>query len=63
MKFSGGNENTGEPFTFTLICYRGKTHSHRSRGDTSREAQRTGEPDTHNLNLAHDAAAPLVSRE
>jgi hypothetical protein len=30
--------NGGE-FTFTLICHLGKTHSHRSRGDTTWEAQ------------------------
>ena len=26
-------------FTFTFICHPGKTHNHRSRGDTSRRAQ------------------------
>jgi hypothetical protein len=29
-------------FTFTLICHHGQTHSHRSRGDTTWEAQRRG---------------------
>ena len=28
-------------FTFTLVCHLGKTHSHRSRGDTTWGAQRS----------------------
>ena len=31
---------TSTPFTFTIICHLGKTHSHRSRGDTTWEAQK-----------------------
>ena len=27
------------PFTFTVICHPGKTHNHRSRGDTPWKAQ------------------------
>ena len=27
------------PFTFTFICHLGKTHNHRSRGDTPWKAQ------------------------
>jgi hypothetical protein len=39
-------------FTFTLICHLGKTHGHRSRGDTTWEAQRAAR--THRLtNAAH----------
>ena len=31
------------PFTFTFICHLGKTHNHRSRGDTPWRAQTTYE--------------------
>jgi hypothetical protein len=34
------SQEVSQSDTFTSICHRGKTHSHKSRGDTKWEAQR-----------------------
>jgi hypothetical protein len=44
---------TDWPFTFTLICHLGKTHDHRSRGDTTRRAQRAAHPHTQTNKAPH----------
>ena len=40
LRFPTASRTAHQNFTFTLNCHLGKTHSHRSRGDTAWGAQR-----------------------